>query len=386
MAMEKAGKGWAMIGAAALLAPSPTFAQDTAAPADVGTSTPPELRDFRLDSPPPRPAPEPRPSQSEPEAAPLPVTSEAPPRNTATRQQARPPVQGTTARPEAPPTAPPPNIATDAAPSPDDVAATPAAPAIPAAKVASGEAREAQPAIKAGAWRDWLSWIGAALALLAALAAAYFVRRRKRARAGDGFAAPEQQPSPPARLDNRKPERAAPQRPAVDPTASEPPVTTPVVAEFKPESAQLSIASLAVTGTLAVHNRSNAPVTDLCMRSHMISAQVGQHQAIAAFHAEKGAGSVQSLVTLGVGERIDAVIEIRLPRSELAAFRWTDREFVAPILLINLSGHSGATDVEVRLSQLIGRAGSDASARMKPLAVDRGPKRFTGISARPLFA
>lgn len=386
MAMEKAGKGWAMIGAAALLAPTPTFAQDTAAPADVGTSTPPELRDFRLDSPPPRPAPEPRPSQPEPEAAPLPVTSEAPPRNTATRQQARLPVQGTTARPEAPPTAPPANIETDATPPPDTVEATPAAPAIPAAKLASGEAPEAQPAIKAGAWRDWLSWIGAALALLAALAAAHFVRRRKRARAGDGFAAPEQQPSPPARLDNRKPERAAPQPPAVDPTASELPVTTPVVAEFKPESAQLSIASLAVTGTLAVHNRSNAPVTDLCMRSHMISAQVGQHEAIAAFHAEKGAGSVQSLGTLGVGERIDAVIEIRLPRSELAAFRWTDREFVAPILLINLSGHSGATDVEVRLSQLIGRAGSDASARMKPLAVDRGPKRFTGISARPLFA
>ncbi|MBK9003301.1 MAG: hypothetical protein IPM41_05400 [Sphingomonadales bacterium] len=100
----------------------------------------------------------------------------------------------------------------------------------------------------------------------------------------------------------------------------------------------------------------------------------------------KSAGSLQALGSLATGERIDAVIEIRLPRNELESFRWTEREFVAPIILFNLSGLAKDENIEVRLAQLIGREGNRTSARMKPLAVDRGPKRFTGISARPLFA
>jgi hypothetical protein len=160
----------------------------------------------------------------------------------------------------------------------------------------------------------------------------------------------------------------------------------PIEAAFKPEAAELSIASLSITGTLTLVNRGDAPVDQLLLRSHMISAQTGQQDAIAAFHQSNGTGSRQALGSLATGERIDAVIEIRLPRNELASFRWTEREFVAPIVLFNLSGLVEDRNVEVRLSQLIGREGRDAAARMKPLAVDRGPKRFTAISTRPLFA
>lgn len=157
-------------------------------------------------------------------------------------------------------------------------------------------------------------------------------------------------------------------------------------AEFRPESAQLSIASLTITGTLTLVNKSKAVIEGLVLRSQMISAQDGQNEAIAAFHASKGAGSMQQIGSLAAGERIDAVIEIRLPRNELASFRWTEREFVAPIVLLNLLGHADGADVEVRLSRLIGREGSGATPRMKPLAIDRGPKRFTGVSARPILA
>jgi hypothetical protein len=59
---------------------------------------------------------------------------------------------------------------------------------------------------------------------------------------------------------------------------------------------------------------------------------------------------------------------------------------VAPIVLINVSGQMDEQPVEGRLSQLIGRQGEISSPRMKPLAIDRGPKRYSGVSARPVFA
>jgi hypothetical protein len=148
----------------------------------------------------------------------------------------------------------------------------------------------------------------------------------------------------------------------------------------------LSIASLTITGKLTVENHGNATATNLALRSQMISAQDGQREAIETFHSNLGDGEIQSLGEMAAGERIDAIIEIRLPRTELHAFRWTGREFVAPIVLINVSGQMGTRAVEAQLSQLIGRQGEESSPRMKPLAIDRGPKRYSGVSARPVFA
>ena len=118
----------------------------------------------------------------------------------------------------------------------------------------------------------------------------------------------------------------------------------------------------------------------------MISAQDGQREAVAAFHSDRGAGSIQPFGDLAAGERIDATIEIRLPRTELSSFRWTEREFVAPIVLIHLSGSADGEPVEIQITQLIGREGTGQSDRMQPLPIDRGPKRFSGIAARPVFA
>ena len=63
--MTKSCKGWVLVGTAILLVPAPALAQDTGSPQDIGTTTPPELRDFRLDTPPPRPAPQQTPPQPE---------------------------------------------------------------------------------------------------------------------------------------------------------------------------------------------------------------------------------------------------------------------------------------------------------------------------------
>jgi hypothetical protein len=388
--MTKNLQGRVIAGAAALLTPAMLLAQDAGGSPNIGTSTPPELRDFRLDTPPPRPALEQNPPQPSPEVAPTtsapatrPAVSE---RNAPIKAQPRPtdrstaPSQSETAPPEVTP-----SVAAE--PAIGDALTSSTDPVIPPEIAGSDNAQTASPIEEKAAPLN-IVWLGAAIAALCALiAAALLFRRRKSwARRSREVAIPLQQPSPPARLDKPKPLATSPLPPILPTKLATRPSPEQVFAEFKPEAAQLGIASLSVTGRLTIINRGQLPIDNLLMRSHMISAQNGQQEAIAAFHEANGDGSLQSLGSLAAGERIDAVIEIRQLRTELSTFRWTEREFVAPIILINLAGEIEDAPVEVRLSQLIGREGDGTTLRMKPLPIDRGPKRFTGVSARPLFA
>jgi hypothetical protein len=400
-AMTKRFKGRAVaIGLAAML-PAALFAQANDPGQDLESSTPPELRDFRLDQPPPGPGPEQVPSQPTPqpilvEPPPAVPTTEAPPSRdpvAITRTKAAP-SSDTRPRGARAPTAAQDNAArletSPALPSVNETAnANPGEP-ISAPDMAPTSAEPAASPSTVPALDDqWLAWAFGAAALLAAMFAAVFVWGRRRQSDSPEEQAfdfdqlvPTIQPSPPARLDRSKP--AEPK--ALRPTAQEHAARPTLSVTFQPTAAQLSIASLTITGKLTVENCGNGPATGLALRSQMISAQDGQKEAIEAFHSNLGDGEIQPLGEMAAGERIDAIIEIRLPRAELHAFRWTEREFVAPIVLINVAGQIGKQPVEGRLSQLIGREGEMSSPRMKPLAIDRGPKRYTGVSARPVFA
>jgi hypothetical protein len=387
--MKKRFKGWLSICAFAALLPAMAFAQDGGAQPDVGTTTPPELRDFRLDQPPARPGPEQNPNPPQPEPTvvqppPVAPTIQTRPRSAPEPAAAREPISAQSqggARQSA-------DEAGDVSPTSEDNASS-AAPAVDAAPVEpSANALPvptdlARPAPSAPNGLDWslLPWIAALLAILLAIGAGllFWRRRTRTALAATAYDEPSKQPSPPARLDKQKPEEP------VEP-AERPAPNAGLSVLFVPTGAQLSIASLTVTGRLTVENRSKADATQLSLRSQMISAQDGQREAVAAFHANKSDGEIQPLGDMAAGERIDAIVEIRLPRTELHAFRWTEREFVAPIVLINVSGFMGEEPVEARLSQLIGRSSAPASPKMKPLAIDRGPKRYSGVDAHPVFA
>ena len=349
------------------------FAQDAQSPHNIGNSTPPELRDFRLDAPSPRPLPEP--SQTQPAAveqdANVPQPKMDPPaaeRATAARQPAR----AVTPKPEV--SAPPPSEANAAQPgfSADGIIA-PTPGVVSAPEPVQPPARASVPSISSNEVSWYVFLIAAVSLAMIGLAFAYF-RRRKRT-AEPGQAHDIHQPSPPVRL-------AQPKQ-----TTLVSDVLAPVMnGEFSPEFAQLSIASLTITGRLKISNKGTLPIDGLILRSHMISAQEGQAETIEAFYAAKPAGSIEPLGGLQIGETMDVVIEIRLPRAELPTFRWSEREFIAPIILIHVSGQSEGQKCELRLSHLIGRAGADERSRMKPLATDRGPKRFAGVCARPVFA
>lgn len=389
--MTKGLKGWAMMFAAAVMSSSVAYTQVSGSGQDIGTGTPPELRDFRLDTPPARPAPQ--------QSSPPPVVETPPPTERSTI--ATPPAEQrpTVGR----------RAATNSSPAPvaqGPSEATPETGTTPA-PVATGEPviapERAVPATTVDAYagppansvplnapsailsRPWFWPAIAGFAAMLAAASWFFFRRRQRSAYRQQAAGqqPVPQPSPPARLDTpRKTPPTAPPR-APERTAE---AAGPVAAQFTPTSAQLSIASLSVTGILAIKNQTRTPVSGLILRSHMISARDGQREAVAAFHSDRGAGSIQPLGDLAAGERIDATIEIRLPRTELSSFRWTEREFVAPIVLIHLSGSADGEPVEIKITQLIGREGTGQSDRMQPLPIDRGPKRFSGIAARPVFA
>lgn len=388
--MTKRFKGWAMVFAAAVMSTSIAIAQDSGTGQDIGTGTPPELRDFRLDTPPPRPVPQqsaPQPVITAPspaESASTPSTPRTEQRPTANRPAATnsnpsPLAQGPSEVTPETVTAPAPNLANELSNSGDIPI-----PATAADSDAPAESRpvDAQLEILAASW-FWPA-IGALFAIIAVASWLFLRRRRQTSTVKQPVSVePVQQPSPPARLDTP---RAT--QPPVTPRASERTTEAagPVAAQFTPTSAQLSIASLSVTGILAIKNQTRTAVSGLILRSHMISVQDGQREAVAAFHSDRGAGSIQPIGDLAPGERIEATIEIRLPRTELSSFRWTEREFVAPIVLIHLSGNAESEPVEIQITQLIGREGANQSERMQPLPIDRGPKRFSGIAARPVFA
>lgn len=353
--------GWNLVCVGALLASSTAPAQDTQAPEDLGTSTPPELRDFRLDTPPARN--EPREIQPQPEPVPSPAQppeerpSASPPTN---RQPQTAQTQGAHASPLRNPSALPivePPIA-EVTPDANEITSANEPAAAPIADAKS------MPADEGGIPIEY-SIIALGLLVILGGLATLFRRRRGKVTAEIEEQEKPEQPSPPVRLQTGEPRATA---------------------AFVPQSAMLSIASLTITGRLAVVNKTGSAIESLVIRSQMISAQPNQNEAIEAFHNTPDAGSIQSLGALAKGETIDALIEIRLPRIELASYRWTEREFVAPIILINISGQADGHRIELRLSELIGRIGAGGAARMKPLAVDRGPKRFTGVTAKPLFA
>jgi len=385
-AKTKAFQG--MIGAAvaALAGAMPVLAQQADSAPPPVAQTPPELRDFRLDPPPTpqgpeqRPAPrEERPSAPAPAessvAAPSPSSPE-PPRAVPTRPNAPPPEQRTpdataeaSRRVEAP--AAPPQADTPGEASPDAAMAPPPAPASSRnSALPDDPASNAEP--------DW-RWLALLIALLAGSGA--FVLWRRWARPEP--AAPPQSVAAPLSPPRRpQPKSVAPMPPAKSPPIAD--ASPALTAGFTAESAQLSIASLTVTGTLSIANQGAEPIPAVQLRSLMISAQEGQEETAASFHAGAMAGDAQMIGDLAPGERINARIEFRLPREELAAFRWSEREFVAPILLINVRS-DGTPATEVRLSQLIGRATDAPAGRLKPLAIDRGPRRFQPIAARPVF-
>jgi hypothetical protein len=366
---ERVWWGWMT---AALLAAGfglPAIAQDAV------PESPPELKDFRLDKPPPR--------EKAPEAPP-PVTPAPAPQPTIETPRAETPAPQRPKPKAEPVAAPKAQTEETAAPTTEPVADSPAAsePALtPGPLVAPDAAPPATAAepVASNPYPDIMQYWPIGLALLSALLgfAAFRLWR--------GRAKPLEADDEPAWL-------AAEVEPQADAHTPRPMTPTPIrpapakiTASFDPSDARLSIANLTITGRLRVRYDGKKPLESLKLRNMVISACDGQKDIIDAFHANPAVGDVESLGPVAPGEEIDLTLELQVPREALQAFDWRERRFVAPIVLINLGSDDGST-AAYQISCVVGQEGDPLSPRMQPIPIDRGPKRFEALRFRPIAA
>jgi hypothetical protein len=352
---------------------------------DAVRETPPELRDFRIDperaQPQPTSGPEIRPSPTPPVTEPVvpertPDTSSGTPIPTPNATSPRRVPEVTQPADPAPSTTTPAPISTQ--PVDNTAEATPQAAPTPAitAPQSSPEARTDSPLPVDS---NWLAAAVALLVLLGVLLAGWFMWRRKQ----DGFA--QMAESPPTAHNPLIEDTSAPNV-AATPMPQTAEIRPQITLEFKPERATLSFTALTVKGTLFIENRGQDTATDMHMRATMISANQEQATTIAAFFNQSIPVEDNILGDAKAGEKIALELEISIPSQELQSYSVAERRIVVPVIIADLSYRWSGGQDSSRLACLVGREAQSPHGKMGPLRLDLGPRSFTPLGQRPLYA
>ena len=352
---------------------SVSYAQDS-----VG-STPPELRDFRLDPPPRETAPEPEaqePSEQPPatqptvEPTPTPIVREPnpsivdPPRTAPAPSANQTPDAQTTLK--------------TGTPSLETVQTPDAAPryteAVPQTDTLNPPEPEGMGASEIAAW------VGL---LLAIAGGAFFIWRRRRLL-----------PSAlaPRAVQTKKPVASRQKNP---PTAPDPVVPTPkrstvrtLSMAFAPDNAVVSFNSLTIRGHLQITNAGAAAAENLSLSAILISASNEQQRAIDHFFANAGDHPPTPLGLVKPVESIGLPIKLVVALSEMQTFTLQEKSLLAPILVAKLDSLSpdGTAQEVARLVCMIGRESSPPQPKMGPLRLDQGPRSFDRLGQRALLS
>lgn len=379
--LKRAG-AWSLLAAsiAPLSAVPVAYAQEV-------VTTPPELRDFRLDAPPPapatesqKPAPLPEPQQDAPDlqrpSTPQSTTSSPAVKATAPAPTAQPPERDVQAPRSAEPpqeivqppsVTPPPDSAASAAPAAaqqqNDAGQNPLSGEISPTYIAAGAAL-----MLAMVFAAWLSW-----------------RRRQRATSVPGL----------QRYRRTLPTRPVAVLPPQSPTPRPLPPAMPlltrrnVTMNFVPTHAVVSFSSLTIEGHLQISNTDTGAADHLVLHTILISASHDQKQAIDSFFADPGQfAPVVPIAAIGPGEHISAPLKLAAALTAMHTFSLQDKTLLAPIIVARLArlSHDGTTQEWARLVCMIGREASPPQTRMGPLRLDQGPRKFDRLGQRALVA
>lgn len=335
---------------------------------DAGTDTPPELRDFRLDAPPPAPTPEP----VVPAPAPLQEPTDTPPldaappaRSTQQRvnQTSRQPVQN------APVDEPSAEPMVEASPviqtPPTGTTESPAAP-LPADAPPEPSAATVFSAAQLGI---------AALLLLIILSVGLLLwrRRSQRPRAPDVIKA---RPNPAPRVTP----------PALGPVGPPPPAApapSQITMAFVPRNASVSVKSLMMKGELQITNKGSYSTDHLSLRAGLVSASKDQKNAIDHFFAQPQDMSSSPIISVKPGEQIGLNLELSIALDEMQTFMVDGKSLLVPILVASLSDTRGEV---ARITCMVGREASPPQPKMGPLRLDQGPRSFDRLGQRPLVS
>jgi len=346
--------------------------------------TPPELRDFRIEAeraqPEPNSGPEVRPSLTQP--APEPAVPDKTADTTPDRLVPTSNVAPTRRQTDV--TAPNRQAPSTAAAAPesiqpinDSATATPEAEPEPAI-AAPQPPQDAPISPTTLVERNWHLVALVLLALLCILFVGWFVRRRKR----DNFTVVHER-LPSIEVE----ETGAPLAPYDSAARTQPNEIKPqIILEFRPERATLSFTALTVKGTLVIENLGKETATDMHMRATMISASRNQVATINAFFDGSIPVEDNILGDAKAGEKIALELEISIPSQELQSYSVAERQIVVPVIVAHLSySWSGGKDSS-RLACLVGREAQPPQGKMGPLRLDLGPRSFSPLGQRPLYA
>ena len=384
--------GIAASAAALAIAPAPTLAQSTAAPATNTTATPPpatdtvgprELQNFSLNGTVTRPAPA-TPVRTPPRSTT--TTAAAPPRATApaTRPGSAPARDRTAGRPLAErPAAPaattslPPDGALLAAPTPaPSTEPEPGLEPAPAPAVAPAE-------VQYGSIIPWLL----ALLLLGGGAGYYVWRQRSRPRYATGGGVSDliaAEPAVPQPLP-----RAMPPRPAPAPAPTAPPQRPAGIVstrlrpwleiEFTPGRCVIGTEKATIQFDVAVYNSGSAPARDVLVEASMFNAGSTQDEEIGAFFAHPVAQG-ERIPAIPPLQRIELKSEVSLSRTQMRQFEVAGRQLFVPLIGLNALYRWSGGDGQTSASYVVGR--DTQAEKMAPLRLDLGPRIFRGLGAR----
>jgi hypothetical protein len=346
------------------------MAAGAASAQDAVPETPPELRDFRLD--PGRPAPEPQP---QPEVQPPPAVPTVEPEAPAAQPRAERPTPARAAEQPARTSASEVNGApellpeVESEPQPDVIAPPERIIPSPASAAVSDPTSSS-----ASLWWQVAATFAAAFALLGGW---LLLRRRRK----DGAASKKREPvtafmPTPASIPPIVP------APSIAVVTKRPQISL----EFIPEKATLGFSSLTLKGQLQILNAGNVAATDMQLRLAMTSANQRQRETIAAFSGGSIPVEPKPLGGAKAGERLALDIEMAVQVSELDSYMIGDKRIFVPVMLANLAyDWDGGTD-NVTMACMVGREGAPPQEKMGPLRLDLGPRSFSPLGQRPIYA
>lgn len=355
----------------------PTQAQDSTA-----SEPAPVLRGFRLD-----------PDQAKPQPPP-PTATVVPPTETPTpsTEQPRPSAQPRTKSGE------PRTRQVQPASAPDqgkaqsnESAVTPVPDAVPDVPAASPPAPETntagpvtEPTRDSGDNSLWWQLSAAGIAFGFVLAGLWWLRRQPRRESKRD--AVEEIANVPAIPVPVKPVQSAPvpTAPIAKPVARKAEAVAPILLEFLPDRAVVSVSNLSVTGKLRMTNRSDKPVEQLRLRAALIGASANQAEIISAFHNRED-GSEKALADLKPGEKRSFAIDMALPLADIPSYVVGSQRLLVPIVMANLAYGKGRT-AQVELACIVGREANPPQPKLGPLRLDLGPRSFAPLGQRLLAA
>lgn len=158
----------------------------------------------------------------------------------------------------------------------------------------------------------------------------------------------------------------------------------PILLEFLPDRAVVSLANLSVSGKLRLTNQSDQPVEQLRLRAALIGASADQAEIISAFHNRED-GKEKPLADLKPGEKRDFVMEMALPLTDIPSYAVGSQRLLVPIVIANLAYGNGR-DSQIELACVIGREANPPQPKLGPLRLDLGPRSFAPLGQRRLAA